>query len=77
MANDVEQLDQQLAQENGRFHSLLERHRSLDEQIDGIEDGRGHVEDLELSRLKRERLYIKQQMEFMRRRLSPRNGSAD
>jgi len=68
MANDVEQLDQQLAQENGHYHALLERHRSLDDRIDQIEDGRGHVEDLELSRLKRERLYIKQQMEFMRRR---------
>lgn len=68
MANDVEQLDQQLAQENGHFNALLERHRDLDDQIDRIEDGRGHVEDLELSRLKRERLYVKQQMEFMRSR---------
>lgn len=73
MANDVESTDQQLAQENGRYHALLERHRSLDDEIDRIEDGRGHVEDLELSRLKRERLYIKQQMEFMRSRLRP-NG---
>lgn len=73
MANDVDQLDQQLAQENGHFHALLERHRSLDDEIDKIEDGRGHVEDLELSRLKRERLYVKQQLEFMRRRKQP-NG---
>jgi hypothetical protein len=73
MANDVEPMDQELAQENGHFHALQERHRSLDEQIDRIEDGRGHVEDLELSRLKRERLYVKQQMEFMRTRKRP-NG---
>jgi len=73
MANEAEQMDQKLAQENGHFQALRERHRSLDDQIDQIEDGRGHVEDLELSRLKRERLYVKQQMEFMRSRLRP-NG---
>ncbi|MEF8794076.1 YdcH family protein [Thiohalorhabdus sp.] len=73
MANDVDRLDEQLAQENGHFHALLERHRSLDGEIDKLEDGRGHVEDLELSRLKRERLYVKQQLEFMRRRRQP-NG---
>lgn len=59
--------DEELAARDGHFQSLMERHQHLDEQIDELEDGKGHVEDLELSRLKRERLYLKQQMEFLRR----------
>ncbi|MFA9459303.1 YdcH family protein [Thiohalorhabdus methylotrophus] len=73
MATEVDHLDDELARSNGHFHNLLERHRGLDDQIDELEDGRGHVDDLELSRLKRERLYVKQQLEFMRRKLRP-NG---
>lgn len=59
--------DAELAARDGHFQSLMERHQMLDEQIDQLEEGKGHVEDLELSRLKRERLYLKQQMEFLRR----------
>ncbi|MFP4560523.1 MAG: YdcH family protein [Thiohalorhabdus sp.] len=69
MATEVDHLDEELARQNGHFQNLLERHRSLDDRIDELEDGRGHVDDLELSRLKRERLYVKQQLEFMRSRL--------
>ena len=68
MATEVDHLDNELAQRNGHFQNLLERHRSLDDRIDELENGRGHVDDLELSRLKRERLYVKQQLEFLRRR---------
>ncbi len=67
MANDVDRMDARLAEANGHYQALMDRHRSLDERIDEIEQGRGHVDDLELSRLKRERLYLKQQLEFMRR----------
>ena len=67
MANDVDRTDAQLSAENGHYQALLDKHRSLDDRIDEIEQGRGHVDDLELSRLKRERLYVKQQMEFMRK----------
>ncbi|HKJ89422.1 MAG TPA: YdcH family protein [Gammaproteobacteria bacterium] len=73
MATEVDHLDNELAQQNGHFQNLLERHRNLDEQIDELEDGRGHVDGLELSRLKRERLYVKQQLEFLRNQLRP-NG---
>ncbi len=69
MGNELDWVDAELAQENGRYQALFERHQSLDGEIDRIEAGRGHMEDLELSRLKRERLYLKQQMEFLRRQL--------
>ncbi|HKL78151.1 MAG TPA: DUF465 domain-containing protein [Gammaproteobacteria bacterium] len=68
MANQVDTVDQELAKENGHFQALMTRHQELDDRIDTVEQGRGHLEDLELSRLKRERLYVKQQMEFIRRR---------
>ena len=67
MANQVDTVDQELAK-NGHFQALMTRHQELDDRIDTVEQGRGHLEDLELSRLKRERLYVKQQMEFIRRR---------
>ena len=41
--------------------------KTREEMLTELENGKGHVEDLELSRLKRERLYLKQQMEFLRR----------
>ena len=74
MANEIDGVDGELARRNGRYQALLERHQSLDDEIDRIESGRGHLEDLELSRLKRERLYLKQQMEFLRHQLPPEGG---
>jgi hypothetical protein len=71
MANQVETVDQELAKENGHYQALMDRHQALDDQIDTVEQGRDHLDDLELSRLKRERLYVKQQMEFLRRRHRP------
>jgi hypothetical protein len=67
MTDQADRLDHELARRNGHFQALMQRHQELDDRIDELEQGRGHVEDLELSRLKRERLYVKQQMEFMRR----------
>ena len=74
MADQVEPVDQELAKENGHYQALMNRHQELDDRIDTVEQGRDHLDDLELSRLKRERLYLKQQMEFMRHQLRP-NGA--
>lgn len=67
MTEEVDHLDQELARRNGHYQTLMDRHQELDDRIDELEQGRGHVEDLELKRLKRERLYLKQQLDFLRR----------
>jgi len=69
MEKDGNRRNKELSRKNARYQALLERHQGLDDQIDQIEEGRDHLEDLELSRLKRERLYLKQQIEFLRYRM--------
>lgn len=49
-----------------RIRSLEERHAVLDRQI-GEEDARPRPNDAELTRLKREKLRIKEEMERLRR----------
>jgi len=57
--------------ENGMTHaprlrSLEERHRVLDQQI-GQQDARPRPDELELQRLKREKLRLKEEIERLRR----------
>lgn len=74
MEQDRNRRDKELSRKNARYQALLERHQGLDDRIDQIEEGRGHLEDLELSRLKRERLYLKQQIEFLRHQMQTGSG---
>jgi hypothetical protein len=48
-----------------RLRSLEERHAALERQI-AEEDGRPHPDEAELSRLKREKLRVKDEMERLR-----------
>lgn len=49
-----------------RLRSLEERHRVLDQQI-GQQDARPRPDELELQRLKREKLRLKEEIERLRR----------
>lgn len=74
MEKDGNRRAKDLSRKNARYQALLERHQGLDDQIDRIEEGRDHLEDLELNRLKRERLYLKQQIEFLRHQMQTESG---
>lgn len=60
--------NEQAYESDERFQALKARHQELDQKVDAAEAGQIHMGHLELSRLKRERLYVKQQMEFIKRR---------
>ena len=53
---------EQLAAENPHIAKLIERHQELNKIIDEVEHGRGHLEDLELEKLKKEKLHIKDEV---------------
>lgn len=45
--------------ENAHFAKIFEKHNELDTQIDNVEAGREHMEHLELEKLKKEKLRLK------------------
>lgn len=45
--------------ENAHFAAIFEKHEDLDKQITDIEEGREHMEQLELETLKKEKLKLK------------------
>jgi|GEM_PF-1217171 len=53
---------EELANQNPHIAKLIEKHRELNQQIDEVEQGRGHLEDLELEHLKREKLHLKDEI---------------
>lgn len=44
---------------NAHFSKIFERHNDLDKQINNIEAGREHMEQLELESMKKEKLKLK------------------
>jgi len=48
-----------LKQENAHFHKIFEKHNELDDQVTAVEEGREHMEQLELEKLKKEKLKLK------------------
>ncbi|MBE0490697.1 MAG: DUF465 domain-containing protein [Sulfurospirillum sp.] len=45
--------------ENAHFAKIFERHNELDQKIADAEEGREHISDLELDKLKKEKLKLK------------------
>ncbi|MDR3347699.1 MAG: DUF465 domain-containing protein [Helicobacteraceae bacterium] len=50
-----------LKQTNAHFAKIFERHNELDDKISAIDAGREHLEHLELEKLKKEKLHLKDQ----------------
>jgi uncharacterized protein YdcH (DUF465 family) len=53
---------EKLASENPHIAKLIERHKELNKIIDEVEHGRAHMDDLELEKLKKEKLHIKDEV---------------
>jgi uncharacterized protein YdcH (DUF465 family) len=48
-----------LKQSNAHFAKIFERHNELDDRIASVDAGREHLEQLELEKLKKEKLRLK------------------
>jgi uncharacterized protein YdcH (DUF465 family) len=49
----------ELKQANAHFAKIFEKHNELDSTIDAVEAGREHMDHLELEKLKKEKLALK------------------
>jgi len=54
-----QELIKKIRQENPHFDKLIERHEELKKIVHDVEEGREHMEDLELEKLKLEKLKLK------------------
>ncbi len=54
-----QELIQKIRQENPHFDKIIERHEELKNIVRDVEEGREHMEDLELEKLKLEKLKLK------------------
>ena len=53
---------EEVAKNNPHIDRLIQRHQELNKIIDEVEAGREHMEDLELEKLKKEKLHIKDEV---------------
>ncbi len=54
-----QELIKKIRQENPHFDKLIERHEELKKIVKDVEEGREHMEDAELEKLKLEKLKLK------------------
>ena len=54
-----QELIQKIRNENPHFDKIIEKHEMLKKQVHEVEEGREHMEDLELEKLKLEKLRLK------------------
>ena len=59
MLHEYRDIISKLKVENAHFAKIFERHNELDEIITEAEEGRQHMSDLELEKLKKEKLHLK------------------
>jgi uncharacterized protein YdcH (DUF465 family) len=59
MLHEYRDIISKLKQENAHFAKIFERHNELDDKINEVEAGREHMEQLELEKLKKEKLKLK------------------
>lgn len=59
MLHEYRDIISKLKQENAHFAKIFEKHNELDDRIKEVEEGREHMDDLELEKLKKEKLKLK------------------
>jgi len=59
MLHEYRDIISKLKQENAHFAKIFEKHNELDEKIKEVEEGREHMDQLELEKLKKEKLRLK------------------
>ncbi len=59
MLHEYRDIISKLKQENAHFAKIFEKHNALDDRIKEVEEGREHMDELELEKLKKEKLKLK------------------
>ncbi len=59
MLHEYRDIISKLKTENAHFAKIFERHNELDDKIREVEEGREHMDTLELEKLKKEKLKLK------------------
>ncbi|WP_456322805.1 YdcH family protein [Hydrogenimonas sp.] len=59
MLHEYRDIISKLKVENPHFAKIFEKHNELDKIITDVEEGREHMDDLELEKLKKEKLRLK------------------
>jgi len=59
MLHEYKDIISKLKVENAHFAKIFERHNELDDLITEVEEGRKPMDDLELEKLKKEKLALK------------------
>ncbi len=59
MLHEYREIISEIKVENAHFAKIFEKHNELDQQIENIEEGREHMEQLSLEKLKKEKLRLK------------------
>ncbi len=54
-----------LKTENRHFARIFDKHNALDDRIDNIESGKEHMDQIELEKLKKEKLKLKDEVYAM------------
>ncbi len=59
MLHEYRDIISKLKVENAHFAKIFEKHNELDDKIKEVEEGREHMDQLELETLKKEKLRLK------------------
>ncbi len=59
MLHEYRDIVSKLKSENAHFAKIFERHNELDKKIVEAEEGRDHISEFELDKLKKEKLLLK------------------
>ena len=59
MLHEYRDIISKLKVENAHFAKIFEKHNELDKIVTDVEEGREHMDDLELEKLKKEKLSLK------------------
>ena len=59
MLSEYKDIISKLKTQNAHFAKIFEKHDELDKIVTEVEEGRAHMEDVELEKLKKEKLKLK------------------
>jgi hypothetical protein len=59
MLHEYRDIISKLKVENAHFAKIFDKHNELDDKVTEVEDGREHMSDLDLEKLKKEKLKLK------------------
>lgn len=59
MLHEYRDVISKLKVENAHFAKIFDKHNELDDKVTNVEEGREHLDQFELEKLKKEKLHLK------------------